>query len=43
MTLRRFLLFAAVIALFVYRRRVLAMVVRITGTNVHTELASHSA
>jgi hypothetical protein len=43
MTLRRLFLFAAVIALFAYRRRVLAMMVRVTGTNVQTERATHPA
>jgi hypothetical protein len=40
MTLRRLLFLAAVIALVANRRRVSAAVVRLTGTNVHTERAS---
>jgi len=35
--LRRLLFLAAAIALVANRRRVLAWVVRVTGTNVHTE------
>ncbi|MFL5798674.1 MAG: hypothetical protein ACJ77A_12165 [Actinomycetota bacterium] len=42
MTLRRLLLLAAVIALVANRRRVVASLVRRTGTNVHTERASPS-
>jgi hypothetical protein len=39
MTLRRLLFLAAVVALVANRRRVLATIVRLTGTNVHTEQA----
>jgi hypothetical protein len=40
MTLRRLLFLAAAVALVANRRRVVTTLVRLTGTNVHSERAS---